>query len=96
MCLILVTGHALAVSPPVQRLVVRIAQLPRTSAGAAALVAVIACLAAVSDGARGAGGVMIQFPLSCGVLGVLRASDLIRWLSEGRGTSSGTRRCCSC
>jgi short-chain fatty acids transporter len=42
MCLILVTGHALATSPPVARLTRRLAQFPRTGAGAAALVAVLA------------------------------------------------------
>jgi short-chain fatty acids transporter len=42
MCLILVTGHALATSPPVARLTRRLAQVPSTGAGAAALVAVLA------------------------------------------------------
>lgn len=47
MCLILVTGHALASSRPVRRLLSRLAGLPRTGAQAAALVALVACLAGV-------------------------------------------------
>ncbi|MBA2269122.1 MAG: short-chain fatty acid transporter [Chthoniobacterales bacterium] len=42
MSLILVTGYALATSPPVARLTRRLAQLPTTGANAAALVAVLA------------------------------------------------------
>ena len=42
MALILVTGHALATSPPVARLTRRLAQLPTSGATAAALVAVLA------------------------------------------------------
>ncbi|CAN5780476.1 TIGR00366 family protein [soil metagenome] len=41
MALILVTGHAVASSPPVARLTRRLAQLPTSGAGAAALVAVL-------------------------------------------------------
>ena len=47
MCLILVTGHALATSPPVARLTRRLAQLPTSAASAAALVAVLATTTAV-------------------------------------------------
>ena len=47
MALILVTGHAVASSPPVARLTRRIAQLPTSGAGAAALVAVLATTTAV-------------------------------------------------
>lgn len=39
MCLVLVTGHALAMSPPVRALVGALARVPRTGAQAAALVA---------------------------------------------------------
>jgi short-chain fatty acids transporter len=39
MCLVLVTGHALAMSPPVRRLVDALAGVPKTGAAAAALVA---------------------------------------------------------
>jgi len=44
MCLILVTGHALALSPPVQRVIEKIARLPRSTAGATVIVSVVACL----------------------------------------------------
>ncbi len=43
MCLILVTGQALASSPPVQRLVRAVARWPKTTPAAAGLVAFIAC-----------------------------------------------------
>lgn len=42
MCLILVTGHILAASPPVSWAMGRLAALPRTGAQAAALVAIVA------------------------------------------------------
>lgn len=42
MCLILVTGHALASSPPVARLLARLASLPRSPGQAVVLVALIA------------------------------------------------------
>jgi len=54
MCLVLVTGHALATSPPVQSAVDRIAQLPRDTASAAALVAGVGCLASVVHWGLGA------------------------------------------
>jgi len=54
MCLVLVTGHALALSPPVQRAVAALARLPRSSAGAAALVALVSALAAVGHWGLGA------------------------------------------
>ncbi len=44
MCLILVTGHALASSPPVASIIRRLADLPRTGRGGAALVAFVAML----------------------------------------------------
>lgn len=47
MCLILVTGHALAASRPVAAVLRQLADLPRSGAQAAALVALIACLAGV-------------------------------------------------
>ncbi len=43
MCLILVTGHAIAASPPAGRVIARVAAVPRTGAGAAGLVALVAC-----------------------------------------------------
>jgi short-chain fatty acids transporter len=54
MCLILVTGHAMADSPPVQRLVVAIARLPGSAAGASALVAAVSCVAALVHWGLGA------------------------------------------
>ncbi|MCB9789119.1 MAG: short-chain fatty acid transporter [Deltaproteobacteria bacterium] len=47
MCLILVTGHALASSPPMERLIARLAALPRSAAQAVALTALVAMLAAL-------------------------------------------------
>ncbi len=47
MCLVLVTGHALASSPPVARLVRALADRPETAAQAAALVALVAAVCAV-------------------------------------------------
>lgn len=44
MCLILVTGHALAASRPVRALIARLASVPRTPGGAAALVGLVAAL----------------------------------------------------
>lgn len=41
MCLVLVTGHALASAPPVRRLIDRLAAVPKTAAGAGALVAAV-------------------------------------------------------
>lgn len=47
MCLVLVTGHALAASGPVRRLIARLAALPQSCAQAAAMVSFAACFAAV-------------------------------------------------
>lgn len=54
MALILVTGHALALSPAVQRFVNVVAQLPKGPGSAAALVAAVACGAAVLHWGLGA------------------------------------------
>ncbi|MFT5358825.1 MAG: short-chain fatty acids transporter, partial [Polyangiales bacterium] len=54
MCLVLVTGHALALSPPVQRMVRRLARIPKNTAQATALVAFISCAAAVVHWGLGA------------------------------------------
>ncbi|MCA9279152.1 MAG: short-chain fatty acid transporter [Phycisphaeraceae bacterium] len=43
MCLILVTGFTLAESPPVNRLLTRLADVPRSGRSAVALVAVVSC-----------------------------------------------------
>jgi short-chain fatty acids transporter len=47
MCLVLVSGHALAASPPAARAIARLSALPRSTRQAAALVALVACLTAV-------------------------------------------------
>ncbi|HUH04255.1 MAG TPA: TIGR00366 family protein [Kofleriaceae bacterium] len=54
MALILVTGHALALSPPVQRAIGVIASIPRTAAQATVLVSVVACGAALIHWGLGA------------------------------------------
>jgi len=54
MALVLVTGHAIATSPPVQAAVERLAQLPRTGADAALIVAAGACLASLIHWGLGA------------------------------------------
>lgn len=62
MALILVTGHALASSPPVAAVLDRLAGLPRTGAQAAALVALVACVLAVCNWGLGliAGAIMAR------------------------------------
>jgi short-chain fatty acids transporter len=45
MCLILVTGHALAATRPMRSMIVMVAGWPRTSAGGAVVVSLTACLA---------------------------------------------------
>jgi len=45
MCVILITGYALAVTPPVQKFLRRLAIIPKTTAGAAMLVAIVAVIA---------------------------------------------------
>ncbi|QKK08864.1 MAG: short-chain fatty acid transporter [Planctomycetota bacterium] len=62
MCLILVTGHALASSPPVSAVLNRLASLPRTGAQAAALVAFVACTLSVCNWGLGliAGGLLAK------------------------------------
>jgi short-chain fatty acids transporter len=47
MCLVLVSGHVLASAPVVKRLIERVARLPRTGHGGAALVGFVACAAAL-------------------------------------------------
>jgi short-chain fatty acids transporter len=38
---------------------------------------------AITDGARGAGAIILQFPLYFGILGMMKAADMIRWISDG-------------
>ncbi|KPK17328.1 MAG: hypothetical protein AMJ62_01325 [Myxococcales bacterium SG8_38] len=54
MCLILVTGQALASSPPVQKAVRAVARLPKRTSSAAGLVAVIACVTGLIQWGLGA------------------------------------------
>lgn len=54
MALVLVTGHAIALSPAVQVIVERIARIPTSSAGAASIVAAGACAASVIHWGLGA------------------------------------------
>lgn len=70
MCLILVTGHALALSPPVQRVVRSIARLPHHAAAASALVAFVACVAGVVHWGLGA------------IVGALLAREIGRFARE--------------
>jgi len=60
MCLILVTGHALASSPPVERLLTRLAGAPRTGPQAAATIAAVAAALGVLNWGLGLiGGALI-------------------------------------
>ena len=54
MCLILVTGQALASSPPIQRLVRALARWPKRTPAAAGLVALIACITGLIQWGLGA------------------------------------------
>jgi len=54
MCFVLVTGHALAMSRPIQRAVSVLATIPQGAASATAMVAVVACLAALLHWGLGA------------------------------------------
>ncbi|HHN79007.1 MAG TPA: short-chain fatty acid transporter, partial [Phycisphaerales bacterium] len=72
MCLILVTGHALASSGPVRRLIAALARLPRTGASASAMVGLVA-----------AGFGLINWGLGL-IVGALLAREVGRSL-ESRG-----------
>ena len=81
MCLILVTGHALASSGPVRRGLDRLARLPRSTATGAAMIGLVACLAALVNWGLGlivgallardvgrslhARGIRAHYPLLC-------------------------------
>jgi short-chain fatty acids transporter len=62
MCLILVTGHALAAAPRVRRLIDRLARLPKRPVGAVGLVAVSACATGIINWGLGliVGGFMAR------------------------------------
>lgn len=70
MCLILVTGHALAESRPVRGLIRTLARLPRSGAGAAALVSLVAM-----------GFGLVNWGLGL-IVGALFARDVARELHE--------------
>lgn len=73
MCLILVTGHALASSPPVSRLLDRLAALPRTAAQACLLVGLTACLLGLLNWGLGLiGGALLarRVGLACSARGI--------------------------
>src|SRR5688572_8333672 len=72
MCLILVTGHALAVTRPVRRLIGQLATLPRSTAQAAAMIGFAAALAGLLNWGLGL------------IVGALLARDVGRSL-ERRG-----------
>lgn len=73
MCLVLVTGHALALSPPVQAAIAALARVPRSAGQATMLVAAVSCVAAVIHWGLGA------------VVGALVAREIGRHASA-RGT----------
>jgi short-chain fatty acids transporter len=91
MCLILVTGQALASSPPVQRLVRAIARWPKRTPAAAGLVAFIACVTGLVQ--WGLGAVVAAFvvreiahsaaedgrPMDIAVLGAAAYTGLAVW-----------------
>jgi len=91
MCLILVTGQALASSRPIQRIVRRIARWPKRTPAAAGLVAVIACSTGLIQ--WGLGAVVAAFvvreisqsaaedgrPMDIPVLGAAAYSGLAIW-----------------
>lgn len=70
MCLVLVTGHALALAPPVQRVIGVLARLPRSAGQATVLVAIVACVAALVHWGMGA------------VVGALVAREVARHAAE--------------
>jgi len=72
MCLILVTGHALAVTTPIQRLIDRLAAIPRSTAQAAAMIGFVAAVAALLNWGLGL------------IVGALLARDVARSM-ERRG-----------
>jgi len=70
MCLILVTGHALAETRPVASLLRLLADVPRTTAQAAAMVGLVACTTAVANWGLGL------------IVGALLARDVGRSMSR--------------
>jgi short-chain fatty acids transporter len=99
MCLVLVTGHALALAPPMQRAIGMLARVPRSASHATVLVAVVACCAAIvhwglgavvgalvaREVARHAGarGLRVHYPL----LGAASYTGLAVWHGGLSGTA---------
>ncbi|MGE0433869.1 MAG: short-chain fatty acid transporter [Planctomycetota bacterium] len=54
MCLVLITGHALALTPAVQRFIAAVSRIPRSAGGATLVVAAVACVAGVINWGLGA------------------------------------------
>jgi len=75
MCLILVTGHALASTKPVRAMIERLAALPRTTAQAAALIGLVAAIAGLINWGLGL------------IVGALLARDVGRAL-HSRGAAA--------
>jgi short-chain fatty acids transporter len=70
MCLILVTGHALALARPVNAVIKRVAHFPKSTATAAAMVSLIACATALVNWGLGL------------IVGALLARDVGRSMQE--------------
>lgn len=100
MVLVLVTGHALALSPPVQKMINAIALAPRSAAQASAVVAFTACASAFIHWGLGAvAGAMLareigrawykhDKPLHYPLLGAAAYSGLLVWHGGFSGTAS--------
>ncbi|MEZ6318589.1 MAG: TIGR00366 family protein [Phycisphaerales bacterium] len=78
MCLVLVTGHALAASRPVRALVRSLASMPRSAPSAAALVGVVA-----------AGAGMLNWGLGL-IVGAIFARDVERAMQRRAASASTT------
>lgn len=91
MCLVLVTGHAMAAAPPVRRAIERLAETPSTPRKAVVMVAVLTCVAGVVNWglglivgallARDVGSAMRRrgFDVPMGLLAAAGYSALLVW-----------------
>lgn len=91
MCFVLVTGHAMALSPPLQSLIARLASVPQSASAAAAMVALVACVSGIVHWGLGAivgallareigrhsnaGGLKVHYP----ILGAAAYSGMAVW-----------------
>lgn len=91
MCFVLVTGHAMALSPPLQSLIARLASVPKSASAAAAMVALVACVSGIVHWGLGAivgallareigrhsnaGGLKVHYP----ILGAAAYSGMAVW-----------------